>query len=134
MIRHIPLKRFEYCTAEQGAWAKYRVTLDIDFERRNLALQGEGIKVKTTIYPGVGVDLSDKMSDGLVFSLEGVLEDGKTVNACSGLLVLYCSPEWKDSNATDWHLAIYLYDDYDDEREIKLNLTMWPLAGNPELN
>jgi hypothetical protein len=53
MKHHIPLKRFEYCTAEQGAMAKNRVTIEID---------------------------------ELVFSLQGVLEDGLTINSCSGRL------------------------------------------------
>jgi hypothetical protein len=131
---HIPLKRFEYCTAEQGATAKNRVSVDIDFEKRNLAIEGEGIKIKTAIYPGVGVDLSDNIDDELVFSLQGVLEDGKTINSCSGLLVLQCDMEGQARSVRDWRVSVYLYDDYDGDREIKLNLTMWLLPGNPQLN
>jgi hypothetical protein len=134
MKQHIPLKRFEYCTAEQGATADNRVNFEIDFEKGNLALEGEGIKIKTTIYPGFSVDLSDKTNDELVFSLQGIMEDGKTINSCSGLLVLYCSTEKKARADVDWRVAVYLYDDYEGDREIKLNLTMSLLTGNPELN
>jgi hypothetical protein len=87
MKHHIPLMRFEYSTAEQGATAQNRVTIEIDFEKRNLALKGEGIKISTTIHSGYSVDLSDKTNDGLVFSLDGVLEDGKTINTCSVILL-----------------------------------------------
>jgi|HubBroStandDraft_2_1064218.scaffolds.fasta_scaffold1265210_1 hypothetical protein len=134
MKRHIPLKRFEYCTAEQGVTAKDRVTIEIDFEKGNLAIQGEGIKVKTSIYPGVSVDLSEKTNDELIFSLQGILEDGKIINTCSGLLVVYRTTQVRVRGVRDWRVAVYLYDDYDNEREIKLNLTMWHLAGDPKLN
>ncbi len=148
MKQQIPLRRFEYCIAGPDAtatgrkiWDKHSIemhirltTIDIDFEKKNLCLEGEGIKVNTTIYPGFGIDLSDKASDGLVFSLDGTLDDGKTISSCSGLLVLHSAMEKKDRNGSDWHLALYLYDNYNDEREIKLNLTMWPFAKNAELN
>lgn len=134
MIHHIQLKRFEYHTAAEGSMVKNGVHIDIDFEAKNLALEGEGIKVRTSIYPGFGVDLSDNTGDGLVFSLEGILEDNKTINSCSGLLVLYSTMERKDQNTRDWRLALYLYDDYNSSREIKLNLAMWPFAEKPELN
>jgi hypothetical protein len=134
MKHHIPLRRFIYCTAGQGANAQNRVTIEIDFEKRNLALQGEGIKISTAIHSSYSVDLSDKTNDGLVFSLDGVLEDGKTINTCSGLLVLYCGSEWKVRCDRDWRLAVYLYDDDNEDREIKLNITMGPLTGKPQLN
>lgn len=134
MKHHIPLKRFEYCTAEQGVSAKNRVNIEIDFEKGDMCIEGEGIKVKTSLYPGTSVDLSDKANDGLSFSLQGILEDGKTINSCSGLLVLYCDLKGMLQSVKDWRAAIYLYDDYDGDREIKLNLTMCILGANPEMN
>jgi hypothetical protein len=134
MKQPIPLKRFEYCTAEQSATAYNKVNFEIDFEKGNLAIEGEGIKVKTTIYSGFCSNLSDKTDDELVFSLQGIMEDGKTINSCSGLLVLYSATKRRARAGTDWRVVIYLYDDYDGDREIKLNLTMSLLAGNPELN
>jgi hypothetical protein len=129
-----PLRRYEYCTAEQGATADNKVNFEIDFEKGNLAIEGEGIKVKTAIYPGFSVDLSDKTNDDLVFSLQGIMEDGKTINSCSGLLVLYCATKKQVRADMDWRVVVYIYDDCDGDREIKLNLTMSLLAGNPELN
>jgi hypothetical protein len=148
MKHHIPLKRFEYFIAEPRANNTARairdkhsvemhfrfMNVDVDFEKRSLSFEGEGIKVKTTIYPGGGVNLSDSANDELVFSLDGILEDGKTINSCSGLLVLHSAAEREGRRDKEWCLTIYLYDDYNDEREIKFNLTMWSVPENPELN
>ena len=132
MKQEIPLKRFEYCIADR---APYRLTnVDVDFEKKSLRFVGEGLKAHTTIYPGFGVDLSDEANDGLVFSLEGILEDGKTINTCSGLLVLYSTMDRDGQSGMAWRLSVYLYDDNNDDREIRFNLAMVPLSGNAELN
>ena len=132
MKQEIPLKRFEYCVTDR---ALYRITnVDVDFEKKSLRFVGEGLKVHTTIYPGFGVDLSDETNDGLVFSLEGILEDDKTINTCSGLLVLYNVMDRNGRSGMAWRLSVYLYDDNNDEREIRFNLAMEPMSGNAALN
>jgi len=132
MKQEVPLKRFEYCITDR---ALYRLrNVDVDFEKKCLRLVGEGLKVHTTIYPGFGVDLSDETNDGLVFSLEGILEDGKTINTCSGLLILHNAIYRKGRHGRAWHLSVYLYDDNNDEREIRFNLAMEPMSENAAFN
>lgn len=168
MKQQIPIKRFEYCTAERGTASGTRVvpdsrpvdtdfrlmTIDIDFEGRTLCLEGisktesgqrrprwarsgsngEFIKVFATICPGPGSPLSGTTDDGLVLSLDGILEEGKKVSSCNGLLMLHCSAEKRGWLGGEWCLAVYLYDDYHNRREICLNLSMWPLSENAGLN
>ncbi|HMI63984.1 MAG TPA: hypothetical protein VK518_23870 [Puia sp.] len=132
MNQEVPLKRFEYSITDPALY-RFR-NVDVDFEKKCLRLVGEGLKVNATIYSGSGVELSDELSDGLVFSLEGILEDGKTINTCSGLLVLHHAIVRKGQSGKAWHLSVYLYDDHDDEREIRFNLAMQPMSENAPLN
>jgi hypothetical protein len=168
MKQQIPIRRFEYCTPEGGITTGARavpdsrlfdidfrlMTMDIDFERRTLSLEGisrpvndrrkkrrarsgpdgEFIKVFATICPGPGASLSGTDEDGLILSLDGVLEDSKTISSCNGLLTLQCAAEKPGWNGGEWRLTVYVYDDYNDQREINLNLTMWPLSENAGLN
>jgi hypothetical protein len=168
MKQQIPIRRFEYCTPEGGMTTGARavpdsrpfdidfrlVTMDIDFERRTLSLEGiskpgngrrkkrrgqsgpdgEFIKVFATICPGPGSSLSGTDDDGLVLSLDGVLEDSKMISSCNGLLMLHCSAEKEGWNGGQWCLSVYVYDDYNEQREISLNLTMWPVSENAGLN
>lgn len=171
MKQQIPLRRFEYCIADAGATAKDRqgsdshsidtddthfrlVSVDIDFEKRNLSLEGislmpdgsqrlrrtrsgaddERIMVNATICPGSGVYLSDNSDDGFVLSLKGFLEDSKTINSCSGSLMLYFVPEKNGGDGGEWCLAVSLCDDNDDRRAIRLHLEMWAPVEHAELN
>jgi hypothetical protein len=148
MQQHIPLKRFKYCISDPDAAATGKnihdqhsiemctrlTTIDIDFEKGSLSFEGEGIKVKAAVYPGFDVDLSDRRNDLVVFSLKGILEDGKTINSCSGLLVLQRMAAGKCPESTEWRITAFVNDDYNDEREIKFDLTMLSISGNAELN
>jgi hypothetical protein len=95
---------------------------------------GEFIKVFATICPGPGFQLSETADDGLFLSLDGVLEDSKTISSCNGLLMLHCRAEKQGWNGVEWYLVIYLCDDYNEWREIRLNLPMWPVSENAVLN
>jgi hypothetical protein len=148
------------------------MTMDIDFEKRTLSLEGiskpghgrqgsrqtvrgqgrdqrsgqrksqhaqsgpdgEFVKVFATICPGPGFQLSETGDDGLFLSLDGVLEDSKTISSCNGLLMLHCRAEKQGWNGGEWSLVIYLCDDYNERREIRLNLPMWPVSENAVLN
>lgn len=132
-----------------------RVNVEVDFEKRNLSLEADAclivedsqnpdpacsaaandrIKIRATIYKSFSVNLSNFTDDELVFSLEGILEDGKSITSCSGLLILNGAPDENEQGGKKWYLAVYLYDDYDDEREIKLKLAMHSFTGNAGLN
>ncbi|HMI59987.1 MAG TPA: hypothetical protein VK518_03740, partial [Puia sp.] len=129
--------------------------VDIDFEKKSLSLEGDSllilgnslmskpvhpsarkkrVKVKATIYPGFAIDLSDTAEDDMVFSLKGIIEDGVTINACSGLLVLHSMTNRNAPGGREWHATVYMHDDHDDEREIKLKLPMCSPGKNAELN
>jgi hypothetical protein len=129
--------------------------VNIDFEKRSLSVEGNGqtligsagkpkrirsasdkerVIVKASIYPGLTVDLSAFTGNELVFSLEGILDNGESIHSCSGLLVLDSATERQLSGGREWHLTLYIYDDYNDEQEIKLKLMMCSLSENAQLN
>jgi len=133
MKHTIPLKRFEYCMPDTATTNFHLAKVNIDFEKGSLSLETD-VKVNATIYPGVRVHLSDVADEEFVFCLEGIIANGDTINTCSGLLVLDSMINRNAPCGKEWHATIYLYDDYDDEREIKLRLQMCSLAVNAELN
>jgi hypothetical protein len=136
--------------------------VSIDFEKRDLYLEGtdlfekdvvqiekdsaqkpqrmasipgnEGIIVKATFSSGFHINLSEFTKDELVFPMDGILDDGKTLNSCSGLLMIAKTINRDGSETGEYHLNVYLYDDSDNDREIKLRLTMYPLLPNALLN
>src|SRR5260221_11237317 len=87
------------------------VKLNIDFVNKYLILEGNGIQAKTlssnkeltrfdfererikvnaNIYCGLDINLSGSSNDGLVFLLEGMVDDGERNCPCSGLLLMTC--------------------------------------------
>jgi hypothetical protein len=155
MKQPILLKRFEYCIPATGAAVNGMEKVTIDFEKRKLSLTGdvvlvldrsrkprrthpacarERIEVRATIYPGFTGGLAGFSADELIFSLEGIMQDSKKMNPCSGLLVLEYLTNGQESGGMEWHATLYLYDDHSDEREIKLRLTMYCPSANAELN
>jgi hypothetical protein len=129
--------------------------VSIDFEKRELILEGKDfferdsiqkpqpvvsnpdnarIRVKATIYSGFTMKLSEFTKDELVFSMDGILDDGKKIGNCSGLLVFSKPINRNGSEAGEYHLTIYLYDDSDDKGEIKLRLTMYAFSKNALFN
>jgi hypothetical protein len=127
-MKHLPLRRVEYCIPGPGA------NVNIDFESRKLSLGGDiGLKVSATIYPGFSAGLTAS-ADELVFSLEGIMEDSDHINSCSGLLVLDNLTNGQEPEDREWHATLYLYDDHIDGRELKLKMTMYALSANAELN
>jgi hypothetical protein len=150
------------CAKRMGSWVSDPfethlplLKVKIDFEKRDLYLEGKGliergsvqkpeadlsasdnerISVKATISSGFSINLSDFANDELVFSLEGSLDDGKTINSCSGLMVLGNTISRNGQEGNEWRLTVYVYDDCDDEREIKLRLMMYSLSENAPIN
>ena len=131
------------------------VKVNIDFVNKCLLLEGNGIqakaltskkeltkfdfekkriKVNAKIYCGLNINLSCFSNEGLVFLLEGTLDDGENKNPCSGLIVIESRTNRQESGRKEWDLRVYLYDTYNDDREIKLDLMMCSLSQNAELN
>jgi hypothetical protein len=98
-----------------------------DFEK-------ERIKVNAKIYCGLDINLTGSSNEGLVFLLEGVMDDGESKNPCSGLIVIDSKSNRHESEVKEWDLRVYLYDCNDDDREIKIDMMMYSLSQNAELN
>jgi hypothetical protein len=98
-----------------------------DFEK-------ERIKVNTNIYYGLNINPSSSSNNELVFLMEGTIDDGENKNPCSGLLVIDSGTNRYEFGGQEWGLSVYLYDNYNDDREIKLDLMMYSHSQNAELN
>jgi hypothetical protein len=103
-------------------------------ERTRFAFEKERIKVNAHIYCGLDINLSGSSGDELVFLLEGIVDDGESRNPCSGLIVIGNRTDMHESGGKEWDLIISLYDNNNDDREIKLDLMMYSLSQNAELN
>jgi hypothetical protein len=103
-------------------------------ELRKFDFEKERIKVNAKIYCGLNINLSGSSNEGLVFLLEGIIDDGESKTPCSGLLVIDCRANNHESGGRKWDLRVYLYDHNNDDREIKLDLMMYSLSQNAELN
>src|SRR5450432_499453 len=114
--------------------------VNIDFVNKCLFLEGNGIQAKTLsskteltrfdfvkerikvsakICCGLNINLSRSLNEELVFLLDGII-DSRTNRYESG--------------GKEWDLRVCLYDTYNDDREIKLDLMMYSLSQNAELN
>jgi hypothetical protein len=103
-------------------------------ERTRFAFEQERIKVNANIYCGLDINLSGSAGEELVFLLEGIVDDGDSKNPCSGLIVIGSRTNVHESGGKEWDLIISLYDNNNDDREIKLDLMMYSLSHNAELN
>jgi hypothetical protein len=129
--------------------------VNIDFVNKCLFLEGNGIQAKTLsskteltrfdfvkerikvsakICCGLNINLSRSLNEELVFLLDGIIDDGETKNPCTGLLVIDSRTNRYESGGKEWDLRVCLYDTYNDDREIKLDLMMYSLLQNAELN
>ena len=131
------------------------VKVNIDFVNKRLFLEGNGvlaktlsskteltgfdfekerIKVNAKIYCGLDINLSGSSNEGLVFLLEGVMDDGESKNPCSGLIVIDSRSNRYESEEKEWELRVYLYDNNNDDREVKIDMMMYSLSPKAELN
>ena len=131
------------------------VKVNIDFENKYMILESNGystknststseprrfdfeekrIKVNANIYCGLDINLTGCSGDELVFLLEGIMDDGESKNPCSGLLVIDTATNIYESGGKEWDLRVYLYDNNNEDREINLDLMMYSISQNAELN
>lgn len=103
-------------------------------ELTKFAFEKERIKVNAHIYCGLDINLSGSSNEEMVFLLEGIIDDGESKNSCSGLIVIDNRTYTHESGRKEWDLRISLYDNSNDAREIKLDLMMYSLSQNAELN
>ncbi|HEV3222035.1 MAG TPA: hypothetical protein VGZ90_04115 [Puia sp.] len=103
-------------------------------ELSRFAFEKERIKVNAHIYCGLDISLSGSSNEEMVFLLEGIVDDGESKNPCSGLIVIDGRTNIRESGGKEWDIRISLYDNNNDEREIKLDLMMYSVSQNAELN
>lgn len=132
-----------------------QVNVSIDFETKTLLLEGNSglmvpavqkpklkrsarnygrISVNAAIQSGVSFELADLANDELVYSLDGTINDGESITSCSGLLMLDSEIKMDGTGGREWCLYLYLYDDFNVEREIKLKLAMYSVSDKAQLN
>jgi hypothetical protein len=109
-------------------------TLSAKTELARFDFRKERIKVNAKIYCGLNINLSDSSNEEMVFLLEGIVDDGESNNPCSGLIVIDGRMNMHESRGKEWGLRISLYDKNNDDREIKLDLIIYSLSQNAELN
>jgi hypothetical protein len=131
------------------------VKVNIDFENKYLSIESNGnpvttrsnkielikfdldkkrIRVNANICCGLGVDLSAAADEGLVFILEGIIDDGEYAHSCTGLLIIDNRQAGDQSGNSEWDLKVHLFDDINEEKEINLGLIISSLSQNAELN
>ncbi len=143
------LKSFDYsipCRQGDNGSPCDPVQVNIDFEKRSITLDGLGqftpgpgrrrewiktkaskkkVSVRAAICPGPGLDLSESLDNDFAFSLEGVIDDGKSINSCAGLLLVNGTAYTNGAGYREWQLAVYLYDERNTERQVNLKLTLY---------
>ena len=152
------LKSFDYsipCPQGDNGGTCDPVQVNIDFENRSITLDGLGqfvpssgrrrewiktkaskktVSVRAAICPGPGLDLSESLDNDFAFSLEGVIDDGKSTHSCAGLLLVNGTAYTNGAGYREWQLALYLYDEHNTERQINLRLTLYSAFKNADQN
>jgi hypothetical protein len=132
-----------------------QVKVNIDFENQYLFIEGNGdmaktlskkvgltrfdfdykkIKVNANIYCGLNINLSASSEEGLVYILEGIIDDGECKNPCTGLLIIDNRSTSQQSGDDEWDLRVHLFDSVNEEKEINIDLIISSMSQNAELN
>jgi hypothetical protein len=92
------------------------------------------IRIDANIYPAGAIDLVDLNSDGLLYPVEGVINDGSSINFCSGLIVLDRRETNPAVHAHEWTICFNLYDYEADNSEITFALPVYLAKGRESNN
>lgn len=91
------------------------------------------VKIEAAIFPALPINLCDPASDGLVLPIEGNINDGESIGACSGLIVID-NVRGKDGLCSNqWNISFYIYDLQFDYCEISFRIPVYQSEIN-ELN
>jgi len=77
------------------------------------------------IYPTLTIDLADPYSDGLVFPMEGSIQDSIYDSSCNGLLIIDKVKDTKGQFYSYWNISYFIYDVQVDDCEIKFKLPLY---------
>ena len=92
------------------------------------------VQIETTIYATVPINLGDVKNDGLVFPLEGSIQDDDYYGFCTGLLVLDHAASLNSIISDQWNISFYLYDLQFNDCEIKFKLPLFTPGLNKNKN
>jgi len=128
---HLPLMRvsfdFEHGKMKlEGDW-QYLMATNKHNGANWFTCHRDRVSIAMDIFPISPINLHDKESDGLVFTLEGLINDGESIGGCSGLMVLDNVKGKKGRFSNRWDFTFYIYDLQFEFCEIKFRV---PVYGN----
>jgi len=88
------------------------------------------VQIETAIHASSQINLNDSENDGLVFPLDGTINDGNYLTACSGLLILDSVLNSDKCIGSQWNISFYLYDLQFDNCEIKFKFPIFITSDN----
>ena len=129
---HLPLMRVNIDFAKgrlllDGEW-QFLVSANIRARSGWFSYHKGRVTVDVSLFHSSVIDLSDPFSNGIVLTADGLINDGSSINSCSGMVVLDKLTTPKKSGYHGWDVTFYLYVYQEDKCEIKFKL---PLYLNP---
>lgn len=126
---HLPLMRVDIDFAKgrfllDGDW-QFMVSANVRSRSEWFSYHEGRVTVDLSLFYSSVIDLSDRFSDGLVIVAEGLIKDGSSINACSGMVILDKSTHPQKSGYHGWDITFYLYDYQEDKCEIKFKLPLY---------
>lgn len=126
---HLPLMRVNIDFAKgrfllDGDW-QFLVSANIRSRSAWFSYHEGRVTVELSLFYSSVIDLSDPFSDGLVMVAEGLINDGSSINACSGMVILDKLTHPEKSGDHGWDITFYLYDYQEDKCEIKFKLPLY---------
>ena len=83
------------------------------------------VNIELDIYPYCGIDLSNRINDGLILFMEGTLTDGTQIIPYTGMLAFNIRSKHAQINNKYWELSFYLYSINKDGSKIKFKLPVY---------
>ena len=128
---HLPLMRINIDFAKgklllDGEW-QFLVSANIRARSEWFAYHKGRVTVDVSLFRSSVIDLANPFSNGIVLTGEGLINDGSSINSCSGMVILDKSTDPTESGYHSWDITFYLYDYQEEKCEIKFKL---PLSLN----
>jgi hypothetical protein len=138
VAEHLPLMQVTVNFEEgelklEGDW-RFMMAANRHNEPGWLIYHRERVEIETAIYSSLVIDLNDRYTDGLVFPLEGSIQDGDSLHSCSGLLVTDNVRGSDGLIGNQWNISFYLYDAQFDDCKIKFKLSIYQTSLNENNN
>ena len=112
-------------------------TMRIDADRRFIAREElhhnsgfftsyrERVMIEAIINSSIEINLAGNICDGLLFPVEGKINDGSIICSCTGMIILEAGCNNNIIHFNTWMLNIYLYNALVENFEIKLKLPLY---------